>query len=159
RLIGHYRSAQEWLRAHATPLTVDAQLRRAAETSGTDEEEIRRCVIHWMEKAPASVLPFFVRRKLRRRIETWSRLGVPMAIYSDYPATWKLASLGMGGFIPHCVCSTDPDVMALKPSRRGFEVAAQKIGLVPADVAYVGDREDVDGVGARSAGMLSVILP
>jgi len=48
--------------------------------------------------------------------------------------------------------------MSLKPNPRGFEVAAAKMGLIPEQVVYVGDREDVDAVGALNAGMTPIIL-
>ncbi len=159
RLIGHYRSAQEWLRAYENrELRPDSQLRRAAATSGASPEEILACVREWMEVRPGRILRFCVRRSLKTRIESWSRLGVPMAVYSDYPAGPKLRSLGLQDLLSDGVCSTDPEVRAFKPAPRGFEIAAGRLGLTPREVAYIGDREDVDGAGAKGAGMVPVLL-
>src|SRR5439155_7392797 len=115
------------------------------------------CLANWMEPVTASALRLFVRRRRRRRIESWGRLGVPMAVYSDYPAGWKLESLGLSRLIPTLVCSIDADVASFKPAATGFHEAARRLALAASDVAYVGDREDVDDAGARNAGMTPVL--
>ena len=39
-----------------------------------------------------------------------------------------------------------------------LHVAARKMGIDPSEILYVGDREEVDGIGASNAGMQVVIL-
>ena len=83
---------------------------------------------------------------------------MPMGVYSDYQAKYKIWGLGLQNIMPIVVCSEDPDVMSFKPGTRGFEVAAVKMGLAPEQVVYIGDREDVDAVGAFKAGMTPIIV-
>ena len=45
-----------------------------------------------------------------------------------------------------------------KPDPKMFHLGCQKIGFDPADVVYVGDEFDIDGLGALDAGMQSVWL-
>lgn len=158
RILIHYRKAQEWLRrnSNAKLLTTDEQLRRAAMTTGLPLEDITLCIHQWIECIPLRFLSLCARRGLLRLIHDWYSLGVPMGVYSDYPARDKLNKLGLLSVLPIVVCSTDEDVMAFKPSPRGFKVTAAKMGLSPQNVVYIGDREDVDIIGAENAGMRSI---
>ncbi len=159
-ILAHYRRAQEWLRVHpvAGRLTADSQALRTVETTGQSLEAVRATVRHWMEDAPLPWVRWCARRSLLRKIVAWHRMGVPLAVYSDYPAGDKLKALGLDSIFKVVVCSTDPDVGAIKPDPHGFEVAARKLGLPAASVAFVGDRPAVDGAGAEKAGMRAVIL-
>ena len=160
KIIKNYRCAQEWLRQNISTnaLPPDAQLDRTVQTTGISREEISTCVSKWMEKIPLYFLPICSRRRLIRLIHCWDKLDVPMGVYSDYPSRDKLGKLGLKNLIPIVVYSGDPDVLSIKPAPRGFEIAAAKMGLDPSQVVYVGDREDVDGVGAQNAGMTPIIL-
>ncbi len=159
RILRHYRRAQEWLRTNTSEEVTDgSQLERTAMTTGASLEEVRRCVNYWMEKLPLKFLPLCARRGLIRRVRTWHTMGIPIGIYSDYPVHDKLRVLGIEGMIANCICSTDREVRAYKPNPRGFTVTASKMGLPPERVYYIGDRKEVDGVGAERAGMRPVIL-
>jgi putative hydrolase of the HAD superfamily len=50
------------------------------------------------------------------------------------------------------------DVNAFKPHPRGFLAAAERWGLAPDSILYVGDRPEVDAVGAAAAGMRCVVI-
>lgn len=159
RILREYRRAQEWLRAHApAPVTPESQLARTIAVTGLSAENVAGCVQHWMQHVPLDLLRFCGRRDLIRSINRWHALSVPMAVYSDYPASDKLQHLGLATQLAFAVCSTDPDVGTYKPHPRGFRVAASRMGLRPEEVCYVGDRPDVDGVGARNAGMQPLIV-
>ena len=56
------------------------------------------------------------------------------------------------------LCATDPEINAFKPYPKGFLHACTLWGLRPEEVLYVGDRPEVDAVGALNAGMPCVIL-
>jgi len=160
RIVRSYRSAQEWIRQNVSsdPFTSNAQLDRTVMATGIPFDEVSACVNEWMEKIPLRFLKLCSRKWLIQLIQGWDRLGVPMGVYSDYQAKCKLKKLGLQNKMPIVVCSEDTDVMSLKPNPRGFEVAAAKMGLIPEQVVYVGDREDVDAVGALNAGMTPIIL-
>jgi putative hydrolase of the HAD superfamily len=84
--------------------------------------------------------------------------GLEVGVLSDYPAATKLAALGVADRFPLVLCSTDPEIRALKPNPRGFLIACKRWGLSPGEVLMVGDRVDVDAAGASAAGMPCVIV-
>lgn len=160
KIIRNYRFAQEWLRQNISTkaLSPGAQLDRTVQTSGIPREEVSACISEWMERIPLRFLPLCSRRRLIRLIHDWDKLGVPMGVYSDYPSRDKLCKLGLQNIMRVAVSSEDLDVLSFKPAPRGFEVAVAKMGLAPSQVAYIGDREDVDGIGAQNAGMTAIIV-
>ena len=159
QIIAHYRRALERLRDRpSVKITRGLQLSIAAKTTRTPIHAVKRCIRYWTEQLPLRFLPICARRDLIRLITRWQRLGVPLGVYSDYPAEDKLEGLGIRSAFRTVVCSTDPDVGTVKPHPRGFHLAAAKLGLRPANLTYVGDREDLDALGAAKAGMQAVIV-
>ena len=88
---------------------------------------------------------------LRRR---GYRLGV--ITNWDPSARGLLAARGLDGFFEEVVVSCE--VGCEKPDRRIFELAAGAAGVRPAECLYVGDNYYVDTVGARAAGMASLVV-
>ena len=83
--------------------------------------------------------------------------GVRMGIVSNNSLarqTGKLQRLGIGGLFDDLVVSDEHGVA--KPDPRLFEVALKRIGIAAPDSVHVGDRWDLDVVGARSAGVVPV---
>ncbi len=68
----------------------------------------------------------------------------------------KLAYLGLLHHFEFLMCSDD--MGHAKPDPRAFHAACEALGLPPGEVAYVGDRLDLDGLGARDAGLHGVWL-
>jgi putative hydrolase of the HAD superfamily len=66
----------------------------------------------------------------------------------------KLAAIGIGARLPAFVASSI--VGRAKPDPAIFAAACELVGMPPERVAYVGDRLDVDAVGARDAGLTGV---
>ena len=111
-----------------------------------------------MEELPLRYLYVCRRKRLIDLLKKWKRMGVPLGVYSDYPAKLKIEKLGINKIFDVIVTSTDNDVNAFKPKADGFINAARKLGIAPNEVVYIGDRKDVDGVGAEAAGMSYIIL-
>jgi putative hydrolase of the HAD superfamily len=88
---------------------------------------------------------------LRRR---GYRLGV--ITNWDHSARTLLAERGLDGYFEQVVVSSE--VGCEKPDRRIFDLATAAAGVRPAECLYVGDNYYVDTVGARGAGMESVIV-
>jgi len=82
------------------------------------------------------------------------RLGV----FSDYSPGAKLEALGIRDLVGLELAATDPGINAFKPHAAGFIRACTEWGVAPGEVLFVGDREELDGVGARAAGMGGCIL-
>jgi HAD superfamily hydrolase (TIGR01549 family) len=78
---------------------------------------------------------------------------VPFAIFSSYPlVAERLEALGFDPAKSGRLYSPD-DFGAQKPAVRPFIEIARDLGVKPADVLVIGDKQSTDGDGARAAGM------
>ncbi|MGE5135999.1 MAG: HAD family hydrolase [Gemmatimonadota bacterium] len=68
----------------------------------------------------------------------------------------KLAAIGLGGAFHSVIVSGDAG--CAKPDPRIFHLAAAELGLPPGQCLFVGDRRDIDALGALAAGMRAVWL-
>jgi HAD superfamily hydrolase (TIGR01509 family) len=94
----------------------------------------------------------------RAALAALAERGVGLAVVSDRGAVReKLAALGLLDLPWGALVSAD-DVGALKPSPTLFVRAAAALGVAPAELLHVGDRDDTDGAGARAAGCPTAIL-
>jgi HAD superfamily hydrolase (TIGR01509 family) len=84
--------------------------------------------------------------------------GLGLAVVSDRGAVpEKLAALGLQDVPWKALVSAD-HVGCLKPAAALFHAAADRLGVEPAAMLHVGDRDDTDGAGARAAGCPVMIL-
>ena len=154
-----YRKTQEHLRAtDERGSAAAAQLAAAARATGLTVQEVERLVDEWMLARPLKYLRLCRAKGLDGLLEFLEQAGVRTGVLSDYPAESKLQALGLAGRFSPVLCTSAPEVAALKPSPRGFLLACRAWRLAPGDVLYVGDRPDVDAAGASAAGMPCVII-
>ena len=160
RAISGYRHAQEDLRSRhigSRPLA-DAQIEIAARLSGLPNDAVATLVDEWMIRRPLKHL----RKQLASgAIELLDRLeyaGVRVGVLSDYPAVEKLRALGLAGRFSPILCSSDPAINRFKPHPRGFLKAAETWMLPPEEILMIGDRYDVDYLGAQAAGMSCALV-
>lgn len=88
-----------------------------------------------------------------------SAVGVRIAVITNASGPYqraKLANLGVAAFIDEVVIAGE--LGAAKPDPVIFHTACARLGYPPAEVAHVGDRLDVDAIGARDAGLTGVWL-
>jgi FMN phosphatase YigB (HAD superfamily) len=84
--------------------------------------------------------------------------GIALGVVSDRGAVReKLAALGLHD-VPWSALVSADDVGVLKPSPALFVSAARSLGVPPAELLHIGDRDDTDGAGARAAGCSAAIL-
>lgn len=84
---------------------------------------------------------------------------VPLAAITNAPGRYqrtKLASVGLTDAFDTVVISEE--VGCSKPDSRIFGIAAERLGLPPADLVHVGDRFEADALGAVRAGLRGVWL-
>ncbi|MDB4489377.1 HAD family hydrolase [bacterium] len=163
RLMGclrEFRSAREELRGFADPdrALADVQYEVPAERLGVPPEELRSMVEEWMFKRPLPFLAGAAWPGLREVLLQLKASGVRLGVFSDYAPESKLEALGVRDLFDVALAATDREVNRFKPDPRGFILGAERLGAAPGSTVYVGDRADVDGVGAEAAGMPSVIL-
>jgi FMN phosphatase YigB (HAD superfamily) len=156
RALSLFRTVREELRAirppAATPLS-RLQFEEPARRLGESPTFIQIVVDEWMFRRPVKYLRYARRGDVMSLIGGLLQRGVKLGVFSDYPAHDKLHGLGLSDPFSLVLCATDPEIDAFKPHPRGFLHACRRWGLDPAEVAYVGDRADVDLAGAEAAGM------
>jgi putative hydrolase of the HAD superfamily len=82
--------------------------------------------------------------------------GVPFGALTNMSAAYqrdKLAAVGLGDVR---VLVTTDDLGRGKPDPAVFRLGCTRLGLPPAQVAYVGDELDIDARAARDAGLVGV---
>jgi len=133
------------------------QALRLAERLGTTPEQAARQVervidVHWM-RAFKKVRPF---KGVRQAIQSLVERKLPVGLISDYPLDQKLAGLGLAD-LPFVFSINTEDIGALKPHPAAFLEAARRLGIEPAGMLHIGDREDCDVSGALAAGMRAAL--
>lgn len=82
-------------------------------------------------------------------------LDIKIAIFTNGNANLEYCQ----EFAPYLsLCLGAAEVGAAKPSPVGFLVCAQKTGLLPSRILFVGDSYDKDVVGSKNCGMHSALL-
>ena len=94
----------------------------------------------------------------REALADLKRRGYRLGVITNWdPSARKLlAARGLVGFFEQVIVSCV--VGCEKPDRRIFDLAVEAACVRPAECLYVGDNYYVDAVGARGAGMESVIV-
>lgn len=160
KIIVSYRKAQEILRKsnHRKGDNYDQQIQLTCEKTGESLHYVEGAIKEWFENRPLSFLRLCMRRKAQSTLDLWWQKGLTLGVYSDYPVKNKISSMGLSKYFSIMVSGADKDIFGFKPMTNGFNVAARKMGLAPSQILYIGDREDVDGVGASDSGMQVVII-
>jgi beta-phosphoglucomutase-like phosphatase (HAD superfamily) len=159
RFLYQYRRAQEALRGfdlqgHAAQF----QMSRACDASYVDVEVAREYLDRWFFESPLRHLGAAVRPEATSFLAAMKDRGIKLGAFSDYPAASKLDALAVGRFFDAVVSSFDSEVKGFKPNPSGLLLCAKKLGVLPQQVLYVGDRPQVDAECARRAGALAAIL-
>jgi putative hydrolase of the HAD superfamily len=84
--------------------------------------------------------------------------GLATAVISNSNGTIAdiLEALGLAHHLDFVIDSSKVGVE--KPDPRIFQIALQRAGLQPAEAAYIGDLYSIDVLGARAAGLRTVLL-
>lgn len=123
---------------------------------GCGAETVRSLVVEWMEERPLPYLAACRRPGINRLFSSLRKAGKRIGILSDYPASAKLAALGLSAdFI---VSSTDVDVAKLKPDPAGLQKLMRLAQVDPEHTLLIGDRIDRDWEVASRSNVLAWIL-
>lgn len=96
---------------------------------------------------------------LEKTLKTLKKRGYKLGIVSDGVAVkqWqKLIALGIDTLFDTVVISEE--VGCCKPDKRIFESALSNLGLDAGDTLYIGDRSEKDIVGAKAAGVRTILF-
>ncbi|MGC1812316.1 MAG: HAD-IA family hydrolase, partial [Candidatus Binataceae bacterium] len=117
-------------------------------------ERVTELVERWIYRAPLPILASMRDERLHQMLGLLRRRGYSVGLLSDYPVGDKLSALGLPLELFDAVVEAgEPEVNSLKPNPKGFLTLCQRLQLEPRDILYVGDRESIDGAGARAVGM------
>lgn len=160
RVLRTFRHVREELRSlgRADSPLEELQYTAAAERCAERPEVVRQLVTTWMFERPLRYLRPARQPGVEPAVRRLADAGLRLGVFSDYPTAAKLEALGLTRYFGLQICATDPEVNAFKPHPRGFLAACERWGLAPGEVTYVGDRADVDAVGAAAAGLPCLIL-
>lgn len=160
KVIRHYRRSQEKLRSEnfLQENSGDLQMQLTSEVTNEPVSFVKEVVEEWLGRRPLPFVRMFRRNGMEKCLRKWHGNSLKLGVFSDYPVRDKLKALGITDYIKVAVSSFDKEVRGFKPRTNGFAVAADKMGLEPYEILYIGDRPDIDGVGALNAGMKVIIL-
>jgi len=155
-----FRRIREELRDLGAPPESLAELQyvQTAKEINIDPLIVEQIIAEWIFQRPLKYLKLCRRRGIEAFFTFLRKGNVPVGIFSDYPVCEKLEALGLSTGIGPTLCATDSDINAFKPHPKGFLRASAIWGLPPEQILYVGDRAEIDAVGAAAAGMPCAIL-
>ncbi len=123
------------------------------------EETLRDLVQEWLIRRPLKYLPLCRRRGIESFLLFLVDCGISLGVFSDYPVEEKLQALSLTQYFSVKLCSTDIAINAFKPHPKGFLYACKIFGdLSPEEVLYIGDRFEIDAIGAKKSGMPCAIF-
>jgi HAD superfamily hydrolase (TIGR01509 family) len=156
RILWLFRKMREKLGAEVVSDLESWQYGWAAQAAGVSPEKVRAVVKEWMFERPLAYLRRCRYVGAEALFSQLQRHGIPIGIFSDYPALDKLKALGLRAHV--IVSATCAEVNRLKPDPAGLLAAAAKLGTPAPECLFIGDQEAKDGECARRAGMPCLIL-
>jgi putative hydrolase of the HAD superfamily len=107
-------------------------------------------ITEWIEHRPLRHVARYRYAGIETLFRGLKRHGKQIGVLSDYPASAKLAALGLCA--DHVRCAQDVDVGLPKPHPRGMRRLIELANVTPERALIIGDRPERDGRAARSAG-------
>ena len=153
RVVNAYRSIRERL---ADDEIVDFEpvlIAETAKAASVSPEKVNAIVSEWIELRPLRYLRGCLFSGVPELFVGLRRAGKKVGIFSDYPATGKLAAMGLTAH--HIV--TANDVGLLKPHAGGLQSLMAAANVATDETLFIGDRADRDGVAGRRAGVRTLI--
>ncbi|MEI6876563.1 MAG: HAD family hydrolase [Spirochaetota bacterium] len=84
-------------------------------------------------------------------LKRFAAAGLRLAALSDFPAPRKLETIGLRDYFE--VAMSSEETGSLKPAPDPFLRVAERLGLEPSEIFYVGNSLRLDIAGAKKAGM------
>lgn len=136
---------------------------RAHDMSFLRQEMIRRALLAGGEDealaAPAFAAFLEARQQVRLFEDVKAVLGRWASRYPLLALTNGNADIGRVGLAPYFVGAVSAEEVGHpKPDPRIFEAACQRLGLRPDQVLHIGDDPELDGLGAKRAGLQAAIV-
>jgi FMN phosphatase YigB (HAD superfamily) len=124
-----------------------------AKATSMSPESVQTIVSEWIETRPLRYLRSCLFSGVPQLFAGLQRAGRKIGIFSDYPATEKLAAMGLAAHHVVAAC----DVGLLKPHAKGLESLMAAASATARDTLFIGDRVDRDGIAGQRAGVRTLI--
>jgi FMN phosphatase YigB (HAD superfamily) len=124
-----------------------------AKATSMSPENVQTIVSEWIETRPLRYLRSCLFSGVPQLFAGLQRAGRKIGIFSDYPATEKLAAMGLAAHHVVAAC----DVGLLKPHAKGLESLMAAASATARDTLFIGDRVDRDGIAGQRAGVRTLI--
>lgn len=121
------------------------------------EEKVKKLIDKWIFKFPLPYLKETIFDGVKDFFSLLKQNGVKIAIFSDYPANEKLASMGLNADL--VISATDPFIDKLKPNSTAIDYIQDFFRVKKNEMVLLGDRDELDGQAARNAGIEYIIIP
>jgi putative hydrolase of the HAD superfamily len=152
-VVSAYRRIRERLAAQEVVDFERVLIAETAKATSMSPERVHAIVSEWIETRPLRYLRSCVFSGVPQLFAGLQRAGKKIGIFSDYPATEKLAAMGL---VAHHVVAAS-DVGLLKPHARGLQSLMAAASASPRETLFIGDRADRDGVAGQRAGVRILI--
>lgn len=94
-----------------------------------------------------------IRESVKQVLHILKKAQIPCVVFSDYPLVKeRLEAIG-GSIEDFSMFVSSESLGALKPAPRPFLEIAHNLNISPKKILVIGDREDTDGLGAKTCGM------
>jgi HAD superfamily hydrolase (TIGR01549 family) len=152
-VVGAYRRVRERLAAEEVVDFDRVLVAETAKATSMSPERVKAIASEWIETRPLRYLKSCLFSGVPQLFAGLQRAGKKIGIFSDYPATEKLAAMGLAAH--HVVAASEVGV--LKPHARGLQSLMAAAGAAAQETLFVGDRADRDGVAGQRAGVRILI--
>jgi HAD superfamily hydrolase (TIGR01549 family) len=153
RVVSAYRRIRERMAAEEVVDFERVLIAETARATSMSPERVHAIVSEWIETRPLRYLRSCLFSGVPQLFAGLQRAGKKIGIFSDYPATEKLAAMELAA--NHVVAASD--VGLLKPHARGLQSLMAAASATARETLYIGDRVDRDGVAGQRAGVRTLI--
>lgn len=150
-----FRRCREELGARDADNFLAEQYAQTAVLRGIAPDTVRAIVSEWIDVRPLPFLRACAFPGVHRLFEALRSSGRTVAIFSDYPARDKLASMGLAADI--VASASDPEINRLKPNPKGLARILSESNSRPEQCLMIGDRFDRDAEAASRCGVRALI--
>jgi FMN phosphatase YigB (HAD superfamily) len=152
-VVSAYRRIRERLASEEVVDFERVLIAETAKATSMPSEKIHAIVAEWIETRPLCYLRGCLFSGVPQLFAGLQRAGKKVGIFSDYPATKKLAAMGLAAH--HVVAASDVGV--LKPHAKGLQLLMAAASATDRETLFIGDRADRDGVAGQRAGVRILI--
>jgi HAD superfamily hydrolase (TIGR01549 family) len=152
-VVSAYRRIRERLAAEEVVDFERVLIAETAKATSMSPERVHAIVSEWIEARPLRYLRSCLFSGVPQLFDGLQRTGKKIGIFSDYPATEKLAAMGLAAH--HVVAASD--VGLLKPHAKGLQSLMAAANATAHETLFIGDRADRDGVAGQRAGVRTLI--